>query len=414
MYEATVLPALLYGAETWTAKAHDLHRLDSFHMACLRQALRISPLRHIPDTTIRAMSSSHRASSLVRLARLRWLGHVWRMEDSRIPKMILFSELTRGKRPQHRPFLRWRDCVRHDLQHFGLPTVWHILAAQRHLWRMKILSGCSDYDRALDNRAQLLRACHKGEVSASYCPACNQYFTSDRYLRSHNTQKHGLAAQDNRVQQHSAQTDLSTPFSCSVCNFTSSSTKGIKIHIRRKHPDHPAITVNITGISTTVHIVGLDKESLKLLPSLIKPTDHLCSQPDHEIEVLKFYCEACQQLTCRNFTLFYHKDHRIDEMCNIAKLTIAIDDNYNNAEQISKLKQNIKLIIDLSFKQLDHTNEENKKRLLSQVAMEAISLSKTTVLTLQKEQLVKIQDRYFKILLKSCFVLRFYYPLQEH
>ena len=193
MYEATVLPALLYGAETWTAKARDLHRLDSFHMACLRQALRISPLRHIPDTTIRAMSSSHRASSLVRLARLRWLGHVWRMEDSRIPKMIMFSELTKGKRPQHRPFLRWRDCVRHDLQHFGLPAVWHILAAQRHLWRMRILSGCSDYDRALDNRAQVLRACHKGEVSASYCPACNQYFTSDRYLRSHNTQKTWLS-----------------------------------------------------------------------------------------------------------------------------------------------------------------------------------------------------------------------------
>ena len=91
-YEATVLPALLYGAETWTAKARDLHRLDSFHMACLRQALRISPLRHIADTTIRAMSRSHRASSLVRLTRLRWLGHVWRMEDSRIPEMILFSE----------------------------------------------------------------------------------------------------------------------------------------------------------------------------------------------------------------------------------------------------------------------------------------------------------------------------------
>ena len=127
-------------------------------------------------------------------------------------------------------------------------------------------------------------------------------------------------------------------------------------------------------------IVGLDKESLKLLPSLIKPTDHLCSQPDHEIEVLKFYCETCQLLTCRNCTLVHHKDHRIDEMCNIAKvhrdvikktlvcaqklatkLTIAIDDNYNNAEQISKLKQNIKLIIDLSFKQLDHTNQENKK-----------------------------------------------------
>ena len=157
--------------------------------------------------------------------------------------------------------LRWRDCVRHDLQHFGLPAVWHILAAQRHLWRMKI--GCSDYDRALDNRAQLLRACYKGEVSASYCPACNQYFTSDRYLRSHNTQKHGQAAQDNRVQQHSAQTDLSTPFSCSVCNFTSSSTKDIKIHIRRKHPDHPAITVNITGIVCLVSGCSFRSETTK-------------------------------------------------------------------------------------------------------------------------------------------------------
>ena len=178
------------------------------------------------------------------------------MEDSRIPKMILFSDLTRGKRPQHRSFLRWRDCVCHDLQHFGLPAVWHILAAQRHLWCMKILQGCSGYDRALENRARLLCACHKGEVSASYCPACNQYFISERYLRSHNTQKHGPAAQDNRVQQHSAQTDLSTP-------FTSSVIKGIKIHIRRKHPDHPSITVKITGIVCLVSECNFRLESTK-------------------------------------------------------------------------------------------------------------------------------------------------------
>ena len=177
------------------------------------------------------------------------------------------------------------------------------------------------------------------------------------------------------------------------------------------HVTSITVPAAMSTINTVEHcpIVGLDKESLKLLPSLIRPTDHLCSQPDHEIEVLKFYCEACQLLTCRDCTLVHHKEHRIAEMCNIAKvhrdvikktlvcaqklatkLTLAIDDNCNNTEQKSKLKQNIKLIIDLSFKQLDRTNEENKKRLLSQV--EAISLSKTTVLTLQKEQLVKIQD----------------------
>ena len=62
-----------------------------------------------------------------------------------------------------------------------------------------------------------------------------------------------------------AQTDLSTPISCSVCNFTSSSTKGIKIHIhvRRKHPDHPAITVNITGIVCLVSGCSFRSETTK-------------------------------------------------------------------------------------------------------------------------------------------------------
>ena len=115
---------------------------------------------------------------------------------------------------------------------------------------MKIFQGCSDYDSALDKRAKLLCACHKGEESSSYCPVCNQYFTSERYLHSHNAQKHGQAAQESRAQPHSTQTNLSTPFSCSVmgCNFTSSSTKGIKIHTSRKHS---SITVNTIGF---VHV----------------------------------------------------------------------------------------------------------------------------------------------------------------
>ena len=133
---------------------------------------------------------------------------------------------------------------------------------------MKIFRGCSDYDSALDNRAKLLRACHKGEASSSYCPVCNQYFTSERYLCSHNTPKHGQAAQDNRVQPHSAQIDLSTPFSCSVCYFTSSSTKGIKIHIRRKHPDHPSIPVYIPGTVCLVSECILDQRQPRVLKSI--------------------------------------------------------------------------------------------------------------------------------------------------
>eukprot|EP00731_Ephydatia_muelleri_P009356 Em0004g1694a len=156
-------------------------------------------------------------------------------------------------------------------------------------------------------------------------------------------------------------------------------------------------------------IVGLDKESLELLPSIMKPNEHLCSQPHHEEEVLKFYCETCQLLICRDCTLVLHKDHRTAEMCNIAKvhrdtmrealvcaqevnskLTRAIYVNLEMAEQVETSRQNATLIITQAFEQLHQTIVERKESLLSEV--ESISLSKTTALALQKEQLMKMQD----------------------
>ena len=155
-------------------------------------------------------------------------------------------------------------------------------------------------------------------------------------------------------------------------------------------------------------IVRLDKESLKLLPSIMKPTKHICSLPHHEKEELKFFCETCQLLVCRDCALVLHKDHRIADMCNIAKvhrdamrealvcaqevtskLTTAIDANGKMAEQVYTSRGNATLIITQAFEQLHQTIEERKNTLLSE--MEAISLSKTTALTLQKEQLMKMQ-----------------------
>ena len=51
--------------------------------------------------------------------RLRWLGHVCRMEDGRIPKDILYGELTTGKHPTGRPALRHIDVWKKDLKSRG-------------------------------------------------------------------------------------------------------------------------------------------------------------------------------------------------------------------------------------------------------------------------------------------------------
>ena len=156
-------------------------------------------------------------------------------------------------------------------------------------------------------------------------------------------------------------------------------------------------------------MLGLDQESVRLLPSIMTSTEHICSQPHHEKKTLKLYCETCQCLVCRDCTLVLHKDHRIAEVCNIAKvhrdgmreslvfaqemaskLTSAIGANDKMAEQVETSRENATLLINQAYEQLHQAIEERKKTLLSE--MEAISLSKTTALSLQKEQLVKIQD----------------------
>ena len=173
-------------------------------------------------------------------------------------------------------------------------------------------------------------------------------------------------------------------------------------------------------------IVGLDKESLKLLPSIMKSiTKRLCSQPDHEKEELQLYCETCQLLVCRDCTLVFHKDHRIDEVCNIAKvykdamrealvcaqevtskLPTAFDANDKMVEQVGTSRENAMLTITQTFEQLHQTIEERKKTLLSE--MEAISVFKTTTLTLQKEQLKKMQDEI------ECYTEMTSHILQTH
>ena len=47
---------------------------------------------------------------------LRWLGLVYRMDDGRIPKDILYTELADGKRPAGHPQLRFKDSCKRDFK----------------------------------------------------------------------------------------------------------------------------------------------------------------------------------------------------------------------------------------------------------------------------------------------------------
>ncbi|XP_065193052.1 uncharacterized protein LOC135824250 [Sycon ciliatum] len=142
VYIALVLTTLLYGAETWTPKAPNLRSLNAFHHQCVRIIVGVSRRdqwdnRVASITMARTLGIDCDIADIIREYRLRWVGHVGRMNDDRMPKRVLFGELP-ATRPCHGPRKRWRDVIVDDLRSISLPVpsdCWFDAAQDRSAWR---------------------------------------------------------------------------------------------------------------------------------------------------------------------------------------------------------------------------------------------------------------------------------------
>ena len=72
---------------------------------------------------------------MIKSRRLRWAGHVARMEEGKSAFKILTGKPT-GKRPLGRPRLRWEDNIRMYLEKIGINAGnWVDSAHNRDYWR---------------------------------------------------------------------------------------------------------------------------------------------------------------------------------------------------------------------------------------------------------------------------------------
>ncbi|XP_076043675.1 uncharacterized protein LOC143026786 [Oratosquilla oratoria] len=83
----------------------DLKKLEQFHQKKLRAIMKIKWSDCVPNIAVLERANVTSIEAMIMKHCLRWSGHVVWMEDTRLPKKILFSELDTGDRPRGCPML---------------------------------------------------------------------------------------------------------------------------------------------------------------------------------------------------------------------------------------------------------------------------------------------------------------------
>lgn len=193
VYQACVLSTLLYGTESWTLYARQERRLNTFHQRCLRRILGISWQDHVPNKDVLEQAGTLSMFALLIKRRLRWLGHVTRMKDGRLPKDILYGELATGSRPTGRPALRYKDVCKRDLKAGGIaPAGLEALAADRSKWQSTTRSAIKTAELKREEQWEERRARRRQRAEPApsddnvfTCTNCSRIFRSRIGLYSH-------------------------------------------------------------------------------------------------------------------------------------------------------------------------------------------------------------------------------------
>jgi hypothetical protein len=91
--------------------------------------------RKLHNDELHSLYSSTNIVKVIKSRRMRWAGHVERIEEGRSVYNILVGR-PEGKRPLGRPRFMWENNIKMDLREIGIDGVnWIRLAQDRVQWR---------------------------------------------------------------------------------------------------------------------------------------------------------------------------------------------------------------------------------------------------------------------------------------
>ena len=119
LYNAYILPIMLYGSESWTVNKADVLRIDALDQWCLRRILDIRWYDFVRNDVVRRMTQQPPLSSIVKYRRLSLFGHLARMNEMADANRVLFEQPPENcRRPPGRPRSTWIRNITDDLSSF--------------------------------------------------------------------------------------------------------------------------------------------------------------------------------------------------------------------------------------------------------------------------------------------------------
>jgi hypothetical protein len=140
IYGTLMRPVLVYGSETWPLKIGDMESLGALERRILRAIY--GPIKEGDEWRIQNnkelcdLYEDEDIVTFVNFRRLRWAGHVIRMEEDRPAKRILISN-PRGTRGRGRPKIKGEVRVDDDSKAIGVRN-WKSVALNQETWHKQL------------------------------------------------------------------------------------------------------------------------------------------------------------------------------------------------------------------------------------------------------------------------------------